>query len=513
MIDEIVNYQIPDKYHSCEAGFFGHRDEEMKSIYTALYAKVLELSPQFRKTALYIHRDNPYLLEMFIETASGGMLIKMQEAIDFASMDGDKILEDCILMGKAPYVGNNYNPSREMDRLRQQYARDGRTIPYNRLITVGQPYDHAPNMLSDQRNFGRFHVGAYGFTLPAPSTESKFTPQIVVIGVPVLPLEEGKLEDLFPTLSELPICKGINLYRTIEQNTGRSTRRLPRTREYNIVTHSDRGLVYERDHGILEGFDVAVLYECDQLENVHAQFKRVVRRSPSGWLELHVRAESNKIRHGFRIKNGPSSLVQDSRPSRGKLTPIFTRGGDFTLSGKIDYKTWFELVRSKENARDCSRTETKRILGLAVHFSKRELSNWDREVIGLTNAGQIVFGYARVSSDTNNGNEYEYALLKMGCSAIFDSENLVALNTIVDSGSLPESATEPEVTSEPDLTENCGLGSGYRLNKWLTAGRNYCAERNQVLDETSIKIIFAAYVNSGAKVTEGDIKDFSRLTG
>ena len=184
-----------------------------------------------------------------------------------------------------------------------------------------------------------------------------------------------------------------------------------------------------------------------------------------------------------------------------------------------DYKTWYETVRSKENAR---RTETrnrvKRRLGLEVDLLNL-LPNWDREIIGLTNSGQIVFGYARKASDET----YEYALLKLGHSKRFESENLVALTTLANDGPRPESvevqeteiiqqvedepqSEEPlEVAEKPEWSEN--------VETWLEVARKYATDRNQTLDETSIKSIFTAYVNSGAKVTEDDLKDFSRLNG
>lgn len=504
MIDEIVNYQMPHEHHANEVGFKGHREEELISIYTALFAKVLELSPRFRSTGLYIHGDNPHLLEMFIETESGGMLIKMHEAIDHGSINQfgqDPVLADCILMGKERYtLGENFafNTVTQLTRIQRN------ATPFNMRLRAGRGSNILPDFKRDRKNqFGRFYVGAYGFTLPAPMTESKFNPRPWAIRVPHPPTTHdgtGGLADMVPKLEDLSFRGEITLYATKEVSDENPNE--DPLHELNIVTHSDRGLVYKRDHDILEGFDVAVLYECD-LGNVHAQFKRVERRSPSGWLELHVRAESDIIRHGFRVKNEPNHGPQDTRPSRGKLTPIFMNEEVFTLSGKIDYKTWWELVRSKEKARDNSRStleEYQRILGLAVHFDKEELEAWDREVIGLTNAGQIVFGYAR-----KHGDEYEYALLKMGHSTIFDSENLVTVNTI---------AKEPEIETTSDREQLPTDRRGrIAVDKWLAAGRIYCAARNQILDESSINSIFTAYVNSGAEVTEEDMEDFSRIIG
>jgi len=61
------------------------------------------------------------------------------------------------------------------------------------------------------------------------------------------------------------------------------------------------------------------------------------------------------------------------------------------------------------------------------------------------------------------------------------------------------------VAEKPKWSEN--------VETWLEVARKYATDRNQTLDETSIKSIFTAYVNSGAKVTEDDLKDFSRLNG
>jgi hypothetical protein len=70
----------------------------------------------------------------------------------------------------------------------------------------------------------------------------------------------------------------------------------------------------------------------------------------------------------------------------------------------------------------------------------------------------------------------------------------------------PQSEEPLEVAENPKWSEE-------DVRTWLEAARKYATDRNQTLDETSIKSIFTAYVNSGAKVTEDDLKDFSRLNG
>ena len=515
-IETIVNYGVPDEDKALLADIKGHREKELEEIYTALFAKMIQISPEIRRTALYIHEDDPYLLEMFIDTSQGGMLIIMNEAITYAKHPNDK-LNDCVLAG-------NYS-----DDTRDEifHWRD------NRDATITQRSGGA--MIADLQDVNRyrptqlvgdmqFYVGPHGLVLPAPLTDMKKL--YALQRYKLLSTTQNRI--LTRTVSESMAgylhrrLDGVSYnFATFESEIEREgpASSNQRTVLSSISTTSARGLVYERDHTALEGFDVAVLYECD-LGSINSRFNRIHRTAPSGWLELHVQTESNKLRHGFRVNNEPDYGPQDTRPTRGTITPIYKRKGDFSLAGKIDYKTWYETVKSKENARRTeSRSRVRRRLGLEVDL-RNLLPNWDREIIGLTNSGQIVFGYAR---QANNGT-YEYALLKLGHSKRFESANLVALNTLADNGPRPESVKvqETEITQqiedEPQSEEPLEVAekpewSEEDVKTWLEVARKYATNRNQILDETSIKSIFTAYVNSGAKVTEDDLKDFSRLNG
>lgn len=504
-IETIVNYGVPDEDKALLADIKGHREQELEEIYTALFAKMIQISPEIRRTALYIHEDDPYLLEMFIDTSQGGMLIIMNEAITYAEHPNDK-LNDCVLAG-------TYSDDARDGTFHWRDNRDATITPRNGAGIIAGLQDNNRWIPTHLVGDMQFYVGPYGLVLPAPLTDLK--KQDALIGFKLLTVSESTATCLNRRLD------GVSYnFATVESEIDREgpTSSNERTILSSILTKSARGLVYERDHSALEGFDVAVLYECD-LGSINSRFNRIHRSAPSGWLELHVQTESNKLRHGFRVNNEPDYGAQDTRPTRGTLTPIYKRKGDFSLAGKIDYKTWYETVRSRENAR---RTETRnrvrRRLGLEVDL-RNLLPNWDREIIGLTNSGQIVFGYARKESDET----YEYALLKLGHSKRFESENLVALTTLANDGPRPESvevqeteiiqqvedepqSEEPlEVAEKPEWSEN--------VETWLEVARKYATDRNQTLDETSIKSIFTAYVNSGAKVTEDDLKDFSRLNG
>ena len=515
-IKTIVNYGVPDEDKALLADIKGHREQELEEIYTALFAKMIQISPEIRRTALYIHEDDPYLLEMFIDTSQGGMLIIMNEAITYAKHPNDK-LNDCVLAG-------TYSDDARDEIVHWSDNRFATITPRNGAGVIAGLQDFnrwTPTQLVGDM---QFYVGPYGLVLPAPLTDLKKSDALREFKL--LETRHNRADDF--DVSELMAeqlhrrLDGVSYnFVTFESEIDREgpTSNNERTILSSISTNSARGLVYERDHSALEGFDVAVLYECD-LGSINSRFNRIHRSAPSGWLELHVHTESNKLRHGFRVNNEPDYGAQDTRPTRGTLTPIYKREGDFSLAGKIDYKTWYETVRSRENAR---RTETRnrvrRRLGLEVDL-RNLLPNWDREIIGLTNSGQIVFGYARKTSDET----YEYALLKLGHSKRFESENLVGLTTLVDNGPRPESVEVQEteiiqqVEDEPQSEEPLEVAekpkwSEEDVKTWLEVARKYATDRNQTLDETSIKSIFTAYVNSGAKVTEDDLKDFSRLNG
>ena len=514
-IETIVNYGVPDEDKALLADIKGHREQELEEIYTALFAKMIQISPEIRRTALYIHEDDPYLLEMFIDTSQGGMLIRMNEAITYAEHPNDK-LNDCVLAG-------NYSDDARDEIVHWRDNRGATITPRNGASVIAGLQDFnrwTPTQLVGDM---QFYVGPYGLVLPAPLTDLKKSDalrEFKLLETRHNRADDFDVVDLGEQLHRRLDGVSYN-FATFESEIEREgpASSNERTILSSILTNSARGLVYERDHSALEGFDVAVLYECD-LGSINSRFNRIHRSAPSGWLELHVQTESNKLRHGFRVNNEPDYGAQDTRPTRGTLTPIYKREGDFSLAGKIDYKTWYETVRSKENAR---RTETrnrvKRRLGLEVDLLNL-LPNWDREIIGLTNSGQIVFGYARKASDET----YEYALLKLGHSKRFESENLVGLTTLVDNGPRPESVEVQEteiiqqVEDEPQSEEPLEVAekpkwSEEDVKTWLEVARKYATDRNQTLDETSIKSIFTAYVNSGAKVTEDDLKDFSRLNG
>ena len=53
-IKTIVNYGVPDEDKALLADIKGHREQELEEIYTALFAKMIQISPEFRRTALYI---------------------------------------------------------------------------------------------------------------------------------------------------------------------------------------------------------------------------------------------------------------------------------------------------------------------------------------------------------------------------------------------------------------------------------------------------------------------------
>jgi len=514
-IETIVNYGVPDEDKALLADIKGHREQELEEIYTALFAKMIQISPEIRRTALYIHEDDPYLLEMFIDTSQGGMLIRMNEAITYAEHPNDK-LNDCVLAG-------NYSDDARDEIVHWRDNRGATITPRNGAgVIVGlQDFNRwTPTQLVGDM---QVYVGPYGLVLPAPLTDLKKSDalrEFKLLETRHNRADDFDVVDLGEQLHRRLDGVSYN-FATFESEIEREgpASSNERTILSSILTNSARGLVYERDHSALEGFDVAVLYECD-LGSINSRFNRIHRSAPSGWLELHVQTESNKLRHGFRVNNEPDYGAQDTRPTRGTLTPIYKREGDFSLAGKIDYKTWYETVRSRENAR---RTETRnrvrRRLGLEVDL-RNLLPNWDREIIGLTNSGQIVFGYARKTSDET----YEYALLKLGHSKRFESENLVGLTTLVDNGPRPESVEVQEteiiqqVEDEPQSEEPLEVAekpkwSEEDVKTWLEVARKYATDRNQTLDETSIKSIFTAYVNSGAKVTEDDLKDFSRLNG
>jgi hypothetical protein len=514
-IETIVNYGVPDEDKALLADIKGHREQELEEIYTALFAKMIQISPEIRRTALYIHEDDPYLLEMFIDTSQGGMLIIMNEAITYAKHPNDK-LNDCVLAG-------NYSDDRRDFLGHWRNNRDTTITPRNGAAVIDglQNFNRwtPAQLVGDMQ----FYVGPYGLVLPAPLTDLKKSDALR--GFKLLSTAHNRV--FANTVSEsMANCLNRRLdgvsynFATFEDEVrAEDNQSNKKTILSSISTKSARGLVYERDHSALEGFDVAVLYECD-LGSINSRFNRIHRSAPSGWLELHVQTESNKLRHGFRVNNEPDYGPQDTRPTRGTITPIYKRKGDFSLAGKIDYKTWYETVRSKENARHTeTRNRVRRRLGLEVDL-RNLLPNWDREIIGLTNSGQIVFGYARKAPDET----YEYALLKLGHSKRFESENLVGLTTLADDGPRPESVEVQEteiiqqVEDEPQSEEPLEVAENPKWSEedvrtWLEAARKYATDRNQTLDETSIKSIFTAYVNSGAKVTEDDLKDFSRLNG
>ena len=520
-IEEVINLDIPDEYKAHKADVTGEREQELTRIYTALFSKMIQISQEITATSLYIHEDDPYLLEMIIDTGNSGMLIKMQQAITYGE-NNNKAMKDCILGGNA-----RDDTFVELG----QTAQDGRT----ELSTAETPeQETSAERIIATNNHGYvpikiqplgFYAGPYGLALPAVITQSNY--QNDGLTGPGLRVRRVGLHSRYRAANAGPRAREDD-FDYLRQNPGNPWvtvcsnclvddygRAKEKSISANVVSTSKNGLVYERDHDVLEGFDVAVLYECER-NYVNSQFKRVHRIAPSGWLELHVQAKSKKIRHGFRVRNEPGHGPQDTRPTRGKLTPIYKKEGDFSLAGKIDYKTWHDTVKSKKKARkQAGVPEFRRTMGLEIQFSDATLVSWDREVIGLTNSGQLVFGYARVTRDGT----YEYALLKMGHPKVFDSNELMTTRTLPDSGTRPESETVLESSvAESSLTENDEVAAeeppkAVPNENWLEAARNYCAARNQTLDESSVKSVFTAYVNSGAQVTEEDLKDFSRLTG
>lgn len=181
------------------------------------------------------------------------------------------------------------------------------------------------------------------------------------------------------------------------------------------------------------------------------------------------------------------------------MNPLFARSGKFEVAGRIDYRTWYEIVKSKETRRGANYRglgkESQRILGLEPHFEKEErFGGWDREIIGLTNDGQIVFGYANIRDEGN-----EYALIKFGTGAIFDQSCLRG-NTSIE---------RKEAVEIGSPTESVKLEC---LERWLPAARQFCLARGRDLDETNVKAVFTAYINSGAKVTEEDMEDFNQAS-
>ena len=517
-IEKVVNLDVPDEYKAHKADVSGEREGELTRIYTALFSKMIQISPKIRATSLYIHENDPYLLEMIIETKNSGMLIKMQQAITYEESNNEA-MKDCILGGNAPdtfvKLGEETVAEDALTRRQEQYANE---------VIERHESGYAPIAVQPLG----FYAGPYGLALPAVITEQKYRSdnagrygsieraRVRNLGNQQHSWRHQVLnhEDDYAYLRNASGVPWITMCTT--RKVDDHNRELERCITANVVSTSKNGLVYERDHDVLEGFDVAVLYECE-LNNVNSQLKRVHRIAPSGWLEFHVQAKSKKIRHGFRVRNEPGHGPQDNRATRGKLTPIYKKKGDFSLAGKIDYKTWHDTVKSKEKARKEPRVpEFRRTMGLEIEFSDATLVNWDREVIGLTNSGQLVFGYARVARDGT----YEYALLKMGHPKVFDSSELMTTTTLPDSGTRPESErAEPSLTESDELSE-LALAFGYEEppqavpnESWLEAARIYCAARDQTLDESNVKSVFTAYVNSGAQVTEEDLKDFSRLTG
>lgn len=506
----------------------GHREEEVKSIYTGLYAKMLELSlvageganfyNPMRRVALY-KGENPHRLEVFMETRDSGMLLAINEAIDYHFNDS------CIYMAENPehYYGSRL-PSIS------SYTNEGRRLLNLKLkvfdktetISLKNKTKREISVRAGLRNrgFGSFMVDDYGFSLPAPLTEWKADGELSMVTMNknceilryirtdysdddfVDSLRMARiqlnncdasgvvgLDDEHTELLESPIKTHL-----VRHETGETHQEM--MYHYNLVSLSSDGVVYEKDHDILEGFDVAVLYECN-ISNVAAQMQNIHKMSPAGWLEFHVQADSGKLRHGFRVVNEQPSETKN--PTRGTLNPVFARSGKFEVAGRIDYRTWYEIVKSKETRRGANYRglgeESQRILGLEPHFEKEErFGGWNREIIGLTNNGQIVFGYANIRDEGN-----EYALIKFGTGAIFDQSCLRG-NTSIE---------RKETVEIGSPTESVELEC---LERWLPAARQFCLARGRDLDETNVKAVFTAYINSGAEVTEEDIEDFNQAS-
>ena len=164
-IETIVNYGVPDEDKALLADIKGHREQELEEIYTALFAKMRQISPEIRRTALYIHEDNPYLLEMFIDTSQGGMLIIMNEAITYAEHPNDK-LNDCVLAG-------TYSDYARDGVFHWRDVRDGTISPRNGASVISGLQDF--NRWTPAQLVGdmQFYVGPYGLVLPAPLTDLK----------------------------------------------------------------------------------------------------------------------------------------------------------------------------------------------------------------------------------------------------------------------------------------------------------------------------------------------------
>ena len=267
-IETIVNYGVPDEDKALLADIKGHREQELEEIYTALFAKMIQISPEIRRTALYIHEDDPYLLEMFIDTSQGGMLIIMNEAITYAEHPNDK-LNDCVLAG-------TYSDDTRDGIFHWRDNRDATIAPRNGAGIISDLQDF--NRWSPTQLVGdmQFYVGPYGLVLPAPLTDLK--KQDSLIGFKLLSTTQNRI--LTSTVSEsMANCLNRRLdgvsynFATIEsevENDG-PTSSNERTILSSILTKSARGLIYERDHSALEGFDVAVLYECD-LGSINSRF-------------------------------------------------------------------------------------------------------------------------------------------------------------------------------------------------------------------------------------------------
>jgi len=541
MIERLITLTLPneDLYSSnpedldgsnppmLEAEIEGHRGEELKSIYTALYAKMLELSltestgewyNPMKRVALYKGED-PHRLEVFMETRKSGMLLAMNQAITYPNGS------ERIYMAENPeHEDWSYLPpiggrgSLNHNRCRVFGTRNHRDSSISLKRKTKREIRQNPGLRN--RGFGSFMVDDYGFSLPAPLTEWKSDGSIAM--VTVNPNGALSSREDFDLDHEMWV-DSIRMARVQMNNCGRENsgmtvglddettelllspikthlvrhetgERLETTFHYNLVSLSSDGVVYEKDHDILEGFGVAVLYECN-ISNVAAQMQNIHKMSPAGWLEFHVQADSGRLRHGFRVVN--EQPAESKKPTRGTLNPIFARSGKFEVAGRVDYRTWYEIVKSKESRRGSNHRglgeESQRILGLESHFEREErFGGWDREIIGLTNDGQVVFGYANIRDEGN-----EYALIKFGTGAIFDQSCLRG-NTSIEMG---------EIVKIGSPTESIELGC---LERWLPAARQYCLARGRDLDETSVSAVFTAYINSGAEVTDEDMEDFNQ---
>jgi len=524
--DDLVSASHGD-YTMDELDIEGHRGEEMKSIYTGLYAKMLELSlaaeqevdyhNPMRRVALYKGED-PYRLEVFMETRDSGMLLAMNQAITHLFGDGE-----CIYMAENPE-----HDSRSRLPPINNYTNEGRRLTnhnlkvFNKSETIGlknnTKRDISMRAGLRNRGFGSFMVHDYGFSLPAPLTEWKADGEISMVTMNKKSVALSKADvDIADLIDSMRIARvqlnhcdandivGLDDERTellespikthlVRHETGEAHQEM--MYHYNLVSLSSDGVVYEKDHDILEGFDVAVLYECN-ISNVAAQMQNIHKMSPAGWLEFHVQVDSGKLRHGFRVVNEQPSETKN--PTRGTLNPVFARSGKFEVAGRIDYRTWYEIVKSKEARRGAGYRglgkESQRILGLEPHFEREErFGSWNREIIGLTNSGQIVFGYANIRDEGN-----EYALIKFGTGAIFDQSCLRG-NTSIE---------RKETVEIGSPTESVELEC---LERWLPAARQYCLARGRDLDETNVKAVFTAYINSGVKATEEDIEDFNQAS-